>query len=98
MFSGRRWIRTTEGKNQQIYSLPHLATLVFARTSFSNALQRYALFFNVQIYCDFFAKKMKQNVLARHSVLRLYNGGNLHIANLLFGQTCNFGYFFYGHA
>ena len=29
---GRRWIRTTEGINQQIYSLPHLATLVFART------------------------------------------------------------------
>ena len=27
-FSGKRWIRTTEGKNQQIYSLPHLATLV----------------------------------------------------------------------
>ena len=27
---GRRWIRTTEGINQQIYSLPHLATLVFA--------------------------------------------------------------------
>ena len=27
---GRRWIRTTEGRNQQIYSLPHLATLVFA--------------------------------------------------------------------
>ena len=26
--SGKRWIRTTEGKNQQIYSLPHLATLV----------------------------------------------------------------------
>ena len=25
---GRRWIRTTEGINQQIYSLPHLATLV----------------------------------------------------------------------
>ncbi|MDE7082069.1 MAG: hypothetical protein K2O78_10510, partial [Muribaculaceae bacterium] len=24
------WIRTTEGINQQIYSLPHLATLVFA--------------------------------------------------------------------
>ncbi|MDE5652812.1 MAG: hypothetical protein K2I48_04985, partial [Muribaculaceae bacterium] len=23
--SGRRWIRTTEGINQQIYSLPHLA-------------------------------------------------------------------------
>ena len=29
-FSGRRWIRTTEGINQQIYSLPHLATLVFS--------------------------------------------------------------------
>ena len=32
--SGRRWIRTTEGKNQQIYSLPHLATLVFSQNSF----------------------------------------------------------------
>ena len=28
---GRRWIRTTEGVSQQIYSLPHLATLVSAR-------------------------------------------------------------------
>ena len=28
LLSGKRWIRTTEGKNQQIYSLPHLATLV----------------------------------------------------------------------
>ena len=28
LFGGKRWIRTTEGKNQQIYSLPHLATLV----------------------------------------------------------------------
>ena len=27
---GQRWIRTTEGVRQQIYSLPHLATLVFA--------------------------------------------------------------------
>ncbi len=35
-FSGRRWIRTTEGKNQQIYSLPHLATLVFSQNSFKN--------------------------------------------------------------
>ena len=26
--SGQRWIRTTEGVSQQIYSLPHLATLV----------------------------------------------------------------------
>ena len=30
-YGGRGWIRTTEGENQQIYSLPHLATLVFAR-------------------------------------------------------------------
>ena len=29
-FCGQRWIRTTEGVSQQIYSLPHLATLVFA--------------------------------------------------------------------
>ena len=27
---GQRWIRTTEGVSQQIYSLPHLDTLVFA--------------------------------------------------------------------
>ena len=27
---GQRWIRTTEGERQQIYSLPHLATLEFA--------------------------------------------------------------------
>ena len=31
-FSGQRWIRTTEGVSQQIYSLPHLATLVFAHS------------------------------------------------------------------
>ena len=30
-FSGQGWIRTTEGENQQIYSLPHLATLEYAR-------------------------------------------------------------------
>ena len=29
---GQRWIRTTEGVSQQIYSLPHLATLVFAHS------------------------------------------------------------------
>ena len=29
-YGGQRWIRTTEGVRQQIYSLPHLATLVFA--------------------------------------------------------------------
>ncbi len=28
---GRRWIRTTEDIRQQIYSLPHLATLVFSQ-------------------------------------------------------------------
>ena len=32
-YGGRRWIRTTEGENQQIYSLPHLATLVFSQNS-----------------------------------------------------------------
>ena len=31
LFCGRGWIRTTEGINQQIYSLPHLATLEHAR-------------------------------------------------------------------
>ena len=31
---GRRWIRTTEGINQQIYSLPHLATLVSSQGVF----------------------------------------------------------------
>ena len=34
---GQRWIRTTEGESQQIYSLPHLATLVFAHRSFAGA-------------------------------------------------------------
>ena len=31
---GRGWIRTTEVERQQIYSLPHLATLVFAQLTF----------------------------------------------------------------
>ena len=31
VFCGHRWIRTTEGESQQIYSLPHLATLEYAR-------------------------------------------------------------------
>ena len=31
-FCGQRWIRTTEVERQQIYSLPHLATLVFAHS------------------------------------------------------------------
>ena len=30
---GQRWIRTTEVERQQIYSLPHLAALEFARLS-----------------------------------------------------------------
>ena len=34
---GQRWIRTTEGVSQQIYSLPHLATLVFARVSLTSS-------------------------------------------------------------
>ena len=47
---GQRWIRTTEGVSQQIYSLPHLATLVFAHAAgvLLNAptftLQSYGLF------------------------------------------------------
>ena len=36
MVGGQRWIRTTEGVSQQIYSLPHLATLVFAHDSASD--------------------------------------------------------------
>ena len=28
---GSRWIRTTEGENQQIYSLPHLAALEYSQ-------------------------------------------------------------------
>ena len=31
---GRGWIRTTEGESQQIYSLPHLATLEYAQLNF----------------------------------------------------------------
>ena len=34
LLSGWRWIRTTVGISQQIYSLPHLATLVFAQLTF----------------------------------------------------------------
>ena len=38
--SGQRWIRTTEGVSQQIYSLPHLATLVFALLRLRRAFQQ----------------------------------------------------------
>ncbi len=31
---GSRWIRTTEGENQQIYSLPHLAALEYSQCLF----------------------------------------------------------------
>ena len=34
VFRGQRWIRTTEVERQQIYSLPHLATLEFAQTPY----------------------------------------------------------------
>ena len=49
-FCGQRWIRTTEGVRQQIYSLPHLATLVFAQTLMYNPywvlrVQSYNYFF-----------------------------------------------------
>ena len=65
-FSGQRWIRTTEGVSQQIYSLPHLATLVFAHSllihlplqvRFSIAMQRYCFFLNLQTILRFFSKK-----------------------------------------
>ena len=53
-FCGQRWIRTTEVERQQIYSLPHLATLVFALFAFeilcfSIAMQRYDYLFKLQI-------------------------------------------------
>ena len=47
-FRGQRWIRTTEVERQQIYSLPHLATLEFAQTpfgSFAFAIAKVLLFF-----------------------------------------------------
>ena len=39
---GQRWIRTTEGVSQQIYSLPHLATLVFAHSFFQRSKINFA--------------------------------------------------------
>ena len=54
LVGGQRWIRTTEGVSQQIYSLPHLATLVFAlyfaleEVCFSIAVQRYNYLFKLQ--------------------------------------------------
>ena len=37
---GQGWIRTTEGVSQQIYSLPHLATLVLAQQYFKKSGRR----------------------------------------------------------
>ena len=37
---GQGWIRTTEGVSQQIYSLPHLATLVLAQHYFKKSGRR----------------------------------------------------------
>ena len=53
-YGGRRWIRTTEGISQQIYSLPHLATLVFA-LSFCSA--KVIQFFGFAKTIDLFCKK-----------------------------------------
>ena len=47
-FCGQRWIRTTEVERQQIYSLPHLATLEFAQTaSLSKGTAKVLLFFEI---------------------------------------------------
>ena len=52
---GQRWIRTTEVERQQIYSLPHLATLEFAQTPLlRKAMQRYNFFFNLQAVSSLF--------------------------------------------
>ena len=40
---GRRWIRTTEVERQQIYSLPHLAALEYARETFLPARKMWRL-------------------------------------------------------
>ena len=44
-FRGQRWIRTTEVERQQIYSLPHLATLEFAQTPFGSFASAKVVFF-----------------------------------------------------
>ena len=46
---GRGWIRTTEGENQQIYSLPHLATLEHAL----NKMFVFFLAFTTAVVCRF---------------------------------------------
>ena len=58
-FRGRGWIRTTEGINQQIYSLPHLATLEHARRRefipFDSA--KLQLFFHTHKFNPFIQRK-----------------------------------------
>ena len=60
---GQRWIRTTEGVSQQIYSLPHLATLVFARYCclqplFLNCDAKVdIILIRTKCFCVFFQKK-----------------------------------------
>ena len=56
---GRRWIRTTEVVRQQIYSLPHLATLVFAR------IQRTAL--RLQIYAIILIAQVLPRIFSQNS-------------------------------
>ena len=46
---GQRWIRTTEGVSQQIYSLPHLVTLVFALIIFSLRKERASVYLSKRI-------------------------------------------------
>ena len=46
---GQRWIRTTEVERQQIYSLPHLATLVFALIIFSLRKERASVYLSKRI-------------------------------------------------
>ena len=46
---GQRWIRTTEGVSQQSYSLPHLATLVFALIIFSLRKERASVYLSKRI-------------------------------------------------
>ena len=67
-FCGQRWIRTTEGVSQQIYSLPHLATLVFAHISsrlwcvplmsLGNGCKVRHYFFCSKLFPNFFQEKM----------------------------------------
>ena len=73
--SGQRWIRTTEGVSQQIYSLPHLATLVFAHHIESTLcfVKEHSLKCGAKIRLLFISSKRNQPFLlqSRH-ILNLY--------------------------